>query len=131
MALLTDLKTLLEDEGITTTIARGRLPDNPDDVIAIQTFAGTPSRLHGVDYIPADERLDVQVTIRALYQGQAETIARAVFDAIQFRNRTLDSGRRYHYVRAPQYPAYIGVDDRDRHIVGFTAEVRRWRDADV
>jgi hypothetical protein len=71
--------------------------------------------------------MSVQVLARSLYQGAAETLAESAFDAIQFRSETLASGRFYPYVRAPRFPAYVGVDERGRHLVTFDVEVRRLR----
>jgi len=131
MSVLTDLAQRLEDEGVgtmNTNIFRGREPDEPDEMLRLQTFSSTDSRIRNDEYVPADERLNVQVLARSLYQGAAETLAESAFDAIQFRSETLTSGRFYPYARAPRYPAYIGVDERGRHLVTFDVEVRRLRD---
>ena len=130
MSVLTDLATRLDTEGVgtlNTDIFRGRLPDEPDECIALQTYAGDPSRIRNDEYLAADERLNVQVLVRSLYQGAAETLAATAWDAAQFRSETLTSGRFYPYSRAAQYPAYLGVDDRGRHLMVFNLEVRRLR----
>jgi len=131
MSVLTDLAQRLEDEGVGTVgtdIFRGRTPDDPDELLRVQTFDGVDSRIRNDEYLPADERMSVQVLARSLYQGAAEALAESAFDAIQFRSATLASGRFYPYARAPRYPAYIGVDERGRHLVTFDVEVRRLRD---
>jgi hypothetical protein len=130
MSVLTDLAQRLEDEGVGTVgtnIFRGRTPDDPDELVRVQTFDGADSRIRNDEYLPADERMSVQVLARSLYQGAAETLAESAFDAIQFRSETLASGRFYPYVRAPRFPAYVGVDERGRHLVTFDVEVRRLR----
>lgn len=130
MSVLTDLATLLDDEGVgtlDTTIFRGRLPDEPDECIALQTYSRDDSRIRGLEYLAADERFNIQVMTRSLYQGAAETLADQAWDAIQFRHETLTSGKLYQYARCPRKPAFIGVDDRGRHLVSFDVEVRRLR----
>lgn len=130
MSVLTDLATRLDDASVgtlDTTIFRGRFPDEPNECIALQTFAGDPSRIRSNTYRAADERYNVQVLIRSQYQAAAETLANNAWDAIQGRSLTLTSGRFYPYVRAPQTPAFVGVDDRGRHIMVFDVEVRRLR----
>jgi len=131
MSVLNDLAVRLQTRGvgtIGTDIFRGRTPDEPDQLVRVQTFDGVNSRIRNDEYLPADERMSVQVLARSLYQGAAETLAESAFDAIQFRSETLTSGRFYPYARAPRYPAYIGVDERGRHLVTFDVEVRRLRD---
>lgn len=130
MSILTDIATRIDDQGaatLNTNLFRGRMPDEPDECVSLQTFSGDESRIRDADYLAADERANVQVMVRSLYQGAAETLAEAVWDAAQFRSETLTSGRFYPYVRAPQFPSYLGVDDRGRHMLVFTLEVRRLR----
>ena len=130
MSVLTDLATLLQNQGVgtlDTTIFRGRRPDEPDQCITLQTYAGDASRIRGVDYLAADERFNVQVSVRSQYQGAAETLANTAWDAIQFRYETLTSGQYYAYARCPRKPAFIGVDERDRALVTFDVEVRALR----
>ena len=130
MSVLTDLATRLDDKNVgtlNTTIFRGRLPDEPDAVIALQTYDRDESRIRGVEYLAADERFNVQVTVRSLNQAAAETLADSAWDAIQFRHKVLSSGLTYQYARCPSKPAFIGVDERGRHLITFNVEVRRLR----
>lgn len=130
MSVLTDLATVIDDAAVATldtNLFRGRLPDEPDECLALQTYAGDPSRIRSDDYLAADERFNVQVTARSLYQGAAETLAINAWNAVQFRNETLASGAFYPYARCPRQPAFIGVDDRGRNLVTFDIEVRRLR----
>lgn len=134
MSVLTDLATLLDDEGVgtlNTNIFRGVLPDEPDQCLALQTYSRDDSRIRGVQYLPADERFNIQVTVRAEFQGAADTLADTAWDAIQFRHKTLSSGALYQYARCPRKPAFIGVDDRGRPLLTFDVEVRRLRSADL
>lgn len=130
MSVLTDLATRLDDAGVGTldeTIFRGRIPDEPDQCLALQTYAGDVPRIRNDEYLAADERLNVQIVARSLYQGAAETLANSAWDAIQFRSETLTSGRFYPYVRAVQLPSFLEVDERGRHVMVFNVEVRRLR----
>jgi len=132
MSVLTDLATRLDDAGVATLntdLFRGRMPDEPSLAVAVQTYARDNSRLRDPDYLAADERFNVQVMARADNQAAAETLAEGAWDAVQFRSETLTSGRFYPYARAPRYPAYVGVDERGRHLVAFDLEVRRLRSA--
>lgn len=130
MSVLTDLATRLDDAGVgvlNTTIFRGRMPDEPDACISLNTYAGDASRIRNVSYLAADERFNVQVLTRSLYQGAAETLADAAWDAIQLRNTVLTSGRTYAHVRCVSKPAFLEIDERERHVMVFNVEVRRLR----
>lgn len=133
MSLLLDLATLIHDEGVATLwsdLTVGRMPDAPDQVVALQTYAGDSSRIRNDTNLPADERFNVQVLVRGEPDDQyaAETLASSVHDVVSFRSETLQSGRRYAYARAVQEPAFLQVDDNNRPIVAFNLEVRRHRD---
>lgn len=130
MSVLTDLATRLQDAGVGTLnidVFRGRMPDEPTLAVTVQTYARDNSRLRDADYLAADERLNVQIMARGDNQAAAEALAESAWDAVQGRSLTLTSGRFYPYVRAPRYPAYVGVDERGRHMVSFDLEVRRLR----
>ncbi len=130
MSVLTDIATHMVDNGfgtLDTNLFRGRLPDEPDELTVIQTYSSQTPRIRNNEYLAADERFNIQVLTRANYQAAAETRALNAYNAIQFRNETLDSGRYYPYCRAIQMPSYLDVDDRGRHLVAFNCEVRRLR----
>jgi hypothetical protein len=130
MSVLTDLATRLDDAGVATldtNLFRGRFPNEPDECIALQTFGEPEPRIRNNEYLAADERFNVQVAVRSLYQRAAETLADSAWDAIQFRSETLTSGRYYPYARATSTPSFIGVDDRGRHVLRFDVQVRRLR----
>ncbi len=130
MSVLTDIATHMVDNGfgtLNTNLFRGRLPDEPDELTVIQTYSSQMPRIRNNEYLAADERFNIQVLTRANFQAAAETRALNAYNAIQFRNETLDSGRYYPYCRAIQMPAYLDVDDRGRHLVVFNVEVRRLR----
>lgn len=134
MSVLLDLAQHLENENVGTLwsdVFVGRTPDQPDRLVVLQTYAGDTSRIRDANNIPTDERFNVQVLVRAEPNNQAaaETLAHDAYDAIQFRSRTLASGRRYAYARAVQQPAFLTTDETARPIVGFNVEVRRHRDA--
>ena len=130
MSVLTDIATRMVDDGfgtLNTNLFRGRLPDEPDELTVLQTYLSQTPRIRNNDYLAADERFNLQVLTRSASQAAAETRALNAYNAIQFRNETLDSGRFYAYCRAIQMPAYLDVDDRGRHLVVFNVEVRRLR----
>jgi hypothetical protein len=130
MSVLTDIATHMVDNGfgtLNTNMSRGRLHDEADELTVIQTYLSQMPRIRNNEYLAADERFNIQVLTRANYQAAAETRALNAYNAIQFRNETLDSGRYYPYCRAIQMPAYLDVDDRGRHLVVFNVEVRRLR----
>lgn len=136
MSVLTDLAQRLVDgsvgtlwNGSTGTIVRGRRIDDPGDTgIFLQTYPGDASRLRNDSNLAADERLNVQVTVRDSNQAAAETLALSAWNAIQGNRLTINSNR-YAHIRAVQFPAYLGVDERDRPLVVFNVEVRRHRDS--
>ncbi|MDR9391962.1 MAG: minor capsid protein [Trueperaceae bacterium] len=133
MSVLLDLANRIHDEGVATLwsdLTVGRMPDTPDEIVTLQTYAGDASRIRNDMNLPADERFNVQVLVRAEPDNQyaAETLAAEVYDAVQFRNQTLDSGQRYAYARAVQQPAFLTIDENDRPLVAFNLEVRRHRD---
>ena len=132
MSVLIDLATRLQAAGVGTrwngttgTIVLGRRIDKPGDtILALQTYPGDPSRLRDADYQAADERYNVQVTARAVAQKDAEDLANTAWTAVQGRHLTINQNR-YAHIRAPQKPAYIGVDEGDRPLVVFNLEIRR------
>lgn len=132
MSVLVDLADRLEAagtgtvwDGTTGDIVYGKRIDAPGDrALFLQTYAGDASRYHNDDYLPADERLNVQVIARGANQAEADVLAKAAWKAVQGRYATIN-GRHYVYIRAPQHPAYMGVDERDRPLVVFNLEVRR------
>lgn len=129
--MITDLATHLQNEGvgtIGTTIFQGRLPDQPDECIAITKYVGDPNRLHGNTNLPADERGNLQVLIRAARDdtASAATLADSVYDAVHFRHETLN-GSRYDWSEANHTPAQLNRDENDRPIWVVNVTVKRAR----
>lgn len=127
-----DLAQRLESEGVGTvgtTIFQGRLPDQPDEAIAIRTYPGDASRLHGNANLPADERLNAQILIRGARDDTSSvaTLADSVYDAIAFRHATLTSGRRYDWCRANHVPTPLRQDDNDRPVWVLNVTLKRAR----
>lgn len=130
--VLPDLAQRLEDESVGTVgtnIFTGRLPDSPDACIALNTYPGDANRVHGSDMIPVDERFNVQILVRGARDdtAAAATLADSVYDAIQFRHETLDSGRRYGWCQANHMPAQLDRDENDRPRFVINVTIRRYR----
>lgn len=134
MSVLTDLADRMEAEGVGTKwngstgdISMGmRFDAINSPALFLQTYAGDPSRIRNEEYLAADERLNVQVLARGPKgnQGAAETLAVNAWTAVQGRHVTINNST-YAHIRAPQYPAYLGVDEQDRPLVVFNLELRR------
>lgn len=128
--LLDDLARLAETEGVATygtNLFTGSRPDQPDTVLVLTNYQGPANRLHGDKGIPVDERLAVQVMARAVGYDDAAALAEQAYDALQFRHATLNSGRRYAWSIAQQYPAPVGRDQNGRVLISFNLRLRRHR----
>lgn len=123
MSLLTDLRDHLIASGFTTPVARGKLPDQPDEVLALNTYGGEQGRLHDAEGLAVDERPRVQVIARAATQARAEAIALEAYRALQWRHLTVN-GRTYPRARALQAPFYGGEDESGRVHVAWNVELR-------
>jgi hypothetical protein len=114
--LLDDIAAYLQAQGIGTVgtdIHKGFLPDQPDDLVALFEYAGSPTELTMCD-APALERPGLQVRVRnRTYPAARATIAAAVDALHGLADVTLD-GTRYLLIRANQSPASIGLDQNNR-----------------
>lgn len=123
MSLLTDLRDHLQAQGFTTPVARGKMPDQPDECLALNTYGGSEGRLHDDSGRPVDERPRVQVVARAATQARAEAIALEAYRILQWRHLTVN-GRTYPRARALQAPFYGGEDESGRVHIAWNLEVR-------
>ena len=135
MSLLTDLEERLIAAGVTTSIALARVPDDPDEVIALRETRAGPSRDMNASGLPALESRAVQVFVRAGKDSgvaTAEAIADTVFRALSGRHFVHDYGsdprEHYDWVLANHLPHHLGFDENDRPIVVMNFRVQRWGD---
>jgi hypothetical protein len=134
MSLLADMRTRLTDAGITTPIALGRTPDQPDALIAILESVAERSRDFTADGLPVLERRGLQLRARAGKDAgiaAAEAIAWAAYRALSGRHAEVATGsdyQPYDWIIARHAPAHIGFDDNDRPIVVCNFSVQRWGD---
>lgn len=134
MNLLTDFGQLLQSEGVGTLgtdIFLSRAPDQPDECLILTEYQAYPSRIFGNRNIPADERHAVQVMARAADYPSALSLAHEAYDVVNFRHKTLASGRRYAWSKADSQPFFMGVDGNDRKMVVFNIRIRRHRTTDL
>ena len=125
--LIDDIADLLSSGGVTATIYRGYLPEQPDDAVGLVPTGGlAPVRaMRASAGQPVEERPSVQVTIRAA------TVQRAMVNA-NFIWRLLDgagdrdiNGTRYYWIAARQSPFPLPRDGSDRAVWAFNIDVAK------
>ena len=124
--VLEDLRQRLIDAGVTP-VAIGRRPNEPDEIVTLQTYVGPESRLPDGQNHPADERIAIQAMARGskrASQRDAEILARRAHDALIGRHLTMN-GVKYDWIEANHLPAYAGRDENDRALVSVNFTVRR------
>lgn len=122
-----DLATRLASEGVgtlNTNLFRGRMPDQPDDCLAVIEYAGSPGRLKLPNDRPLDERPRAQIVSRAKLYKTAETKARAAYTAMHGRHLTLNNSS-YVWLHALQLPFFLREDESGRTLIVFNVEMRR------
>lgn len=146
--VLLDLEQRLLAQGFDRPIALGRLPDQPDAVLALIERPALPSRDHDGRELPALETLRVQLIARAGKDegiGAADQIARTAYLVLVGRHLAITTdGRttRYDWIRAQHTPAPVGFDALDRPMASTNLAIQRhgrladppftsWGDTDV
>lgn len=111
--MISEIKTYLEQSGITETIYLGFLPATPDTAIAIFETAGMPP-----DPKLQYSTLGIQIHVRARQYSTARTLIYAIYNKLQSfaTSYTLQTISGIHVVQvlAVQNPYAIGRDDIDR-----------------
>lgn len=115
-----------------TPIALGRLPDQPDTVLALISRPSRPSKDLDGRNLPAHERLSVQLVARVGKDAgiaAAESIAVAAYRALVGRHVVISVGsgpaRIYDTIYAEHVPAHTGYDANDRPLVSTTLSMQR------
>lgn len=122
--LLDDIADYLQAQGIGTVggdIHKGFLPDQPDNLVAVFEYAGSPMELTMCDS-PVVERPGLQVRVRNRTYPAAKAKIEAVVDALHGLAETVLGATRYLLIRANQSPASMGRDasNRSELVVNFT-----------
>jgi hypothetical protein len=134
VSFMVDMRSRLTDAGITTPIALGRVPDQPDAILAIREYTAERSRDFTADGLPVLERLAVQVIARAAKDAgiaAAESIAWAAYRALSGRHVDVTTGsdyQPYDWIEANHTPTHLGFDENDRPLVVCNFSVQRWGD---
>lgn len=133
MSLLTDMEARLVAGGYTGTIALARLPDQPDEVLALREYQAEPSRDRNGRGLPALERRAVQMVVRVGRDAgldRAELLARQAYFILSGRH--VDGAgvapQRYDWLLASTVPTPMGYDDLDRPVYVCSWDVQMWGD---
>ena len=113
---LLDLRDRLTTSGFATPVALGRVPDQPDAVLALIEYPGERSRDFDASMRPVLERINVRMIARAGKSAgvsAAEAIAWLAYRALNGKHVTIN-GRTYDWIAANAVPAPLGFDDNDR-----------------
>lgn len=114
--LLDDLSDLLSSGGITTTIYKGFLAEQPDDAIALIETGGLPA-VHAMN-ASAGNAVEERPTVQIIRRSPVYNRARA---EMQFIWRMLDgfgdrniNGTRYMWIASRQMPFTLPEDESRR-----------------
>lgn len=125
ISLLNGIADLLQFNGIgtvNTDIFKGFKPDQPDNLIALFEYAGSPMGLTMGKSDPVIERPGLQVWVRNYLYPDGRAKIDQVVDVLHGQaNITLD-GDRYLLIQANQSPESIGMDanNRSEFVVNFS-----------
>ena len=126
--LLDDISDLLSTGGVTTSIYKGFMPEQPNDAF-ILTETGGRGPIHAMASGPGEAKLEIaglQVIRRSPSYQTARDGMQTVMDLLDgLTERTINSTR-YSYVEAQQTPMSLGRDKSERSMlsVNFLA----WKD---
>jgi hypothetical protein len=125
--LLDDIKSYLQSQGITEPIYIGRLPDGPDDCVALFEYAGRPPYT-----LIAVDTPGLQVKIRGAagdndYQD-ARARAQTILNTLHDIKNVLINSTRYIHVQAQGTPGPLGRDQAERPIFNINFLVRKDRE---
>ena len=117
MTLLTDIATQLQADGhgiVGTTVFIGRMPDSPDNCLAVYEYTGQSPLMTHDDPLPHIERPRFQVKVRNTGYANGRAAIEALYkDLAILRNATLTSAN-YLWVQPLQQPFYLRRDDNER-----------------
>ncbi|MFO7253131.1 MAG: minor capsid protein [Actinomycetes bacterium] len=111
--LLDDIASYLASQGITG-VYKGYMPDQPDDLVALFEYAGSPTELTMGEGDPVVERPGLQVRVRNRSYPAGRAKIGEVVDALHGLAGATINGTRYLLVRALQSPASLGLDAKNR-----------------
>ena len=126
--LLDDISDLLSTGGISTTIYKGFMPEQPNDAFILTETAGL-GPIHAMSTGPGQAKLEVaglQVIRRSQSYSTARSGMQTVMSLLDGLNERTINATRYSYVAAQQAPVSLGRDDSERTMlsVNFLA----WKD---
>jgi hypothetical protein len=126
--LLDDISDLLSTGGVTTTIYKGFMPEQPNDAFILTETAGL-GPIHAMSTGPGQAKLEVaglQVIRRSQSYSTARSGMQSVMDLLDGLTERTINATRYSYVSAQQVPFSLGRDDAERTMlsVNFLA----WKD---
>lgn len=131
MSVLVELGQHLQTAAVGTLgtdIFLGFMPDSPDIVMSLYEYAGSgPEDTFGVDDLPYNDKLNIQVRARGTLRGyqEAHDKATAIFGIFtKIANEDIGGGY-YFRVRKINGPYLLYVDQQDRPIIVCNYEV--WR----
>lgn len=123
--LLEEIATHIQNNGLgvqANNLFIGRLPDEPDDAIAIFEYIGDPIlRTHTSFY----ENPRVQFLVRSLTYEAARFRIKSLFLLIEAVINTTLSGVIYQRIAPIQSPFFLQRDMNDRVIFAFNAQVMK------
>ncbi len=123
--LLDDIASYLASFNIGkvgTDIHKGFLPDQPDNLVALFEYAGSPMELTMGDGDATLERPGLQVRVRNTSYPVGRAKIDQVVDVLHGLANVTLGGKRYLLIRANQSPASMGLDanNRSEFVVNFS-----------
>lgn len=124
LLLLDDIASYLASFGVGTVgtdIYKGFMPDQPDNLVALFEYAGSPTELTMCDS-PTLERPGLQVRVRNISYAAGRAKIEAIVDILHGLGNTVLGSTRYLLIRANQSPESLGLDanNRSEFVVNFS-----------
>lgn len=125
--LLDDLADLLSSGGVTATVYRGFMPEQPDDAVQLVLTGGiAPARaMRSQPGQPVEERPGVQVVVRSPSLQRAVATSNFIWRLLDGLGDRDINGTRYYWVAARQSPFQLPRDGSQRSLMAFNIDVAK------
>lgn len=118
--LADDIADYLATQGcgtVSSDIFTGRLPDTPDDCLAVIERPGAPPLMTLTGGSLAELKIDrpmIMIRIRSADYSSGRTLAHLAFKALHGLTEVTLGGSLIHLMEALQSPAHLGIDEKQR-----------------
>lgn len=117
--MLDDISDLLTTGGMTSTIYKAFMPEQPDEALVLTETAGM-GPIHAMSTGPGNAAIEVaglQVIRRSASYQTARTDMQTVMNLLDGVTERTINATRYSYIEATQVPFSIGRDESERSLL--------------